>query len=341
MRRQTKRVAASDYRTALLESRRRQLELTADNLRRMERTFDRAVQAIAAQIEHIPGHMLGEGEALQQEYLRLMLAEVEAALAEFRSDYAAELGYSMTDLAQAAAERQRRLDTLAGSTGDPRLLSDIERTYAVGGSEMTIRFGRLAHDAVERLTTRYYRDGLCLSDRLYNLDTATRKFVEDTLVQGLMAGETMGQVAGRMEENLSAAGSANPRYDAMRIARTEINSAYTEASVQGCVDPATGQIKTYIHAVGWRLSSSHPEPDICDIWAAHDEGLGAGNYMPAGIPGDHPHGLCFTVPVLAAYPELTGAHVSDPDPNAVPDSQIRYYAEQGDRAASAALARRA
>lgn len=62
----------------------------------------------------------------------------------------------------------------------------------------------------------------------------------------------------------------------------------------------------------------------CDAWAGDDSGLGPGNYLPGDVPTDHPHGLCFTVSILAAYPDRQFVQHA-PDPAGVPESQRVYY----------------
>jgi hypothetical protein len=48
----------------------------------------------------------------------------------------------------------------------------------------------------------------------------------------------------------------------------------------------------------WRLSSSHPFPDICDYYAGVDFGLGRGVWPKEKVPPEkaHPHCMCSLVP---------------------------------------------
>lgn len=76
-------------------------------------------------------------------------------------------------------------------------------------------------------------------------------------------------------------------YNAFRIARTEVASYYQQAPYLAHKD------KWYYNGTLWVLSRSHPKIDLCDDYAAHDEGLGIGVWRkPPKIP--HPHCLCHT-----------------------------------------------
>lgn len=329
--------SATDYRKILVAARRRQLEVSRENLGRLEATFNAAAESLAGQLLNVPGYMLDEEGAIRQAFLRQIIQSLDATLANLRQDYGALLDVGLLEGAQAAADRQAAVEALMTSSAakDPHLEASLRRLVSLSdGSQVTAAFGRTALGAVEALARRIYGDGLKLSDRLYNLDQGARKVVEDTIVQGVAEQVSAVHLAERLQESLAAAGADNPRYQAMRIARTEINNAHREASVRAALDPETGEMKDFLAGVRWNLSLSHQAPDICDVWAAHDEGAGEGIYSPASVPVDHPHGLCFVTMELKAFPGVSGPG-KEPDVEGVPDSQVDYYAEQGDAAAQA------
>jgi len=79
-------------------------------------------------------------------------------------------------------------------------------------------------------------------------------------------------------------------YRATVIARTETARAFRVAYQE------TVQRNPDVVAVQWNLSASHPQPDICDVYAASDPlGLGPGVYGPGDVvaPPAHPNCLCF------------------------------------------------
>jgi hypothetical protein len=254
---------------------------------------------------------------------------LDRILTNLRAEFADGLTASMANVAQIAANRERAVIQLFDKPADSRLPPDQQTLFNTPEGALSIRFGAVAAAAVERCAARVWSDGWKLSDRLYNMDRATRAQVSDTIVQGVAEQVSARELARRLESSLSQAGADNPRYKAMRIARTEINSAHREAHILSTMDPATNAKKDWIQGVGWRLSASHPHADICDVWAADDTGLGPGNYEPGDVPSDHPHGLCYTVTVLKALPNIVVA-TKTPRPDLVSAKEAEYYAKNQD-----------
>jgi hypothetical protein len=77
-----------------------------------------------------------------------------------------------------------------------------------------------------------------------------------------------------------------------RIARTEMATAQHRAVI------ASTQDDEDIIGYQWRLSSSHPEPDICDYYAGIEMGLGRGVWPKDQAPQHkaHPHCMCLIIP---------------------------------------------
>jgi hypothetical protein len=329
-------VTAAEYRQMIVQARKEQLRATADNVRRLERTYNAAAENMAAQLVNLPGYMM-EQDLIRQAYLRTVMLNLGTVLENLRRDFGDLLDISTLDSAQMAADREAKLETLMTNAParDDRLLAMFNRTAQLtDGQSIMVSFGRVAQSAVEATASRVYRDGLRLSDRLYNLDAAGKKVVEDTVIQGIAEGTSARDMAARLVPQLTEAGAANPKYQAMRIARTEINAAYREAHIKGAMTQG-GVLKPYLIGVRWNLSlAAHKQADICDVYAAHDEGLGPGVYQPLTVPSEHPHGLCVTVSVLREYPDV-GLPQRTPDVGTVPQSQVDYYAAQGDAPARA------
>lgn len=254
---------------------------------------------------------------------------MEKTLQDLRGDYAQLLTAGMAASAQDAATREAATAALVGAKEDTGLTANITQTMLLSNNaQVSVTFGQVAKSAVERCAHRVYSDGWQLSDRLYRLDQSLRQTIQDTLVQGVAEQVSARELAKRLRVSLAEAGADNPRYQAMRIARTEIVTAHREAHIQSCIDQNTGQLKEYIAAVGWRLSMSHPHIDICDVWADDDgDGLGPGNYLPENVPSDHPHGLCYSITVLKDYPEVS-APSKKAQADDVSESQVTYYAEK-------------
>lgn len=254
---------AADYRALLVKHRRTQLEMTRDHLQRLAQTYDRAAAAIVERVRALPDSVERTGTGWLNAQLNLLI-QIDEEVARFRADYGQLLDLSMLSTAQQAADREAEVARLVGAPVQPNLLPSIERTITLStGVDITAQFGVLARSAVEGVANRYYRDGLQLSQRLYNLQQETRKVVEDTIVQGIAQGTSARDLATQVQAAMAKDGVQTPRYNAMRIARTEINNTHREATVQAVIDPDTGGTKSYVTGVRWNLSLSHPAPDIC------------------------------------------------------------------------------
>lgn len=329
-------ITGSEYRKLLIQYRNIQLEKTAANVRRIAATYQAAIESITAKVESLPPTVERTGTGWQAAQFNL-LRDLKEALAVLERDYRDSLDLSMLDSAQVAADREKRLAELLGVNPSPNLSPILQRSVVIAGDTFSVQFGRLAESAVNVVQARYYGDGITLSERLGSLSTYTRMTVEDAITQGLADGSSAKQIAAKIQKALGAEGESNPKYRAMMIARTETVTAFREASVQATIDEATGNLKPYISAVGWRLSSSHPEADMCDLYAAHDEGLGPGNYLPGALPVSHPHCLCYSVSILKSLPDEQFVR-KEPEVEKVPKSTIEYYARQGDPVAQRTLA---
>jgi hypothetical protein len=91
----------------------------------------------------------------------------------------------------------------------------------------------------------------------------------------------------------SVTGRGSIHYQALRLARTEINNTYRESmALNNLENPIALGVK-------WNLSKQHPRPDICDIYAQVDQyGRGPGVFPANALPLDHPNGMCFFTEML-------------------------------------------
>lgn len=328
-------MSAADYRRLIQAARREQLRRTAENVQRLDALYLEVAKSLTRRLRQAPE------DTLTREYLESLLRDVNRLLADLRADVQTQLAFGMLETAQAAADAQGKAAEIVGAAEDRRLVPTFNRVATLsGGAELSVSFGRVAVTAVERIAARVYRDGLSLSTRLYNLDRATRRAIEDTVVQGVAEQVSARKLAKRLVTSLTAAGADNPRYQALRIARTEIRNAHTEAHLQSVLEPSTGRLKEFLVGVRFTLSASHKDADMCDVWASADRyDLGPGIYPPEAFPVSHPQCLCFGVSVLKAFPEV-GRSKNRPKPDEVPESLLRQYANQGDEAAQRLLEER-
>lgn len=171
-------------------------------------------------------------------------------------------------------------------------------------------FGDVNARAVETFWART-RKGIFLSDRIWLESEKARRAIAAVVQDGIARGLDAVKVARSVEQYLKVRTPVtefknmmkrmgpgripkNLTYEALRMARTEIQIAHMEGLY------AAGKVTPGYIGIVWYLSSAHPFRDECDDLATMDlYGMGAGVY-PAGeepvIP--HPNCLCFQVPKM-------------------------------------------
>lgn len=196
-----------------------------------------------------------------------------------------------------------------GSTYAKQVAIDIvERAGIIRLNKPMIEqaFSKMNTNAVEAMWSRS-RYGLTLNDHIWNKNENYRKNIGTILTSGVATGEDcvtvaralekyvkkgkktfaedypnmMGRMPGRVPEDLS--------YEALRLARTEMTSAYGMGTMKSATLNPTNRGVRFI------LSASHPEYDICDVHCgADDYGLGPGGYPVDQAPDYpfHPNCLC-------------------------------------------------
>ncbi len=168
--------------------------------------------------------------------------------------------------------------------------------------DLFVDTGNLGYDPAH---TFVGEDGYSLSDRIWQAGTRTRAKIDQFIADGIHSGEGAFQLAKRLEQFLTP-GRAEMRtnkpygtdasYDAMRLARTEITAAFGRATM------AAAQANPYVTGMWWKLSPSHPRPDICDTYEA-------GSPWALSVVPDypaHPQCMCALLPLVDKTPE----HVS-------------------------------
>jgi hypothetical protein len=210
---------------------------------------------------------------------------------------------------------------------EARIGRAIERSYSLGASPIielaADAFAEIAtpakiRKALESVTSRAAnaykaeaRFGRTFSERIWTNAAKTSATIQDIVRAGLAEGYDATRIAkaleGYVKEGSKTLSSHYPNmmarmngrvpgnlsYESLRLARTEASRAFNDGTIAAAMEnPA-------IVAIGFRLSRSHPVPDICDSLATQNLfGLGAGNYPPEEAPStQHPCCLCYLVPI--------------------------------------------
>lgn len=205
-----------------------------------------------------------------------------------------------------------------------------EKGYAF---DAAAAFNSIPYAAVQNVVGRVWGDGYNFSDRIWIMNEYANQSVKDILSAGISRGEGATKIAKQLQEFLiepsisdttsyttaglkSITGRGTINYNALRLAKNEINNTYREALVvANDKNPIMGGVK-------WNLSGSHPRPDICDVWAKMDAyGLGAGVTPADKTPIDHVGGFCFLTEVIRP-PAEWGQTKEDPEPVAVSQTDV-------------------
>lgn len=198
-------------------------------------------------------------------------------------------------------------------------------------TEVKWLFADINQRAVLSLLSRTRHDGLKLSDRVWRTSQSARqalqKIVEDGVARGLDSRKLARRVQQYLQPGVWTAMKAETRrnlrvpkdvsYEAIRLARTEMNNAFHEGTVNAyrTIPSARG--------VYWRLSARHVLPDVCDDYASHN----GNGFWPKGEEPARPHPQCFCVILPAMedpdeFKERLKAWVQDP--SSQPDLEMWY-----------------
>ena len=303
----------------------KQLKWTRASAKRIDTILQNAARDTLVRLKEIAGT-----GSLEEAQKSAMLKSLTSTLETLKTDYGELMKLHLLGSSQIAADRELQITgKLFNGAEFEQMTKGLRPEFARSATianigEVAVTFGKVAERAVNIAFQRIYQDGLTLSDRLWRLDNTTRTVMQDKVVGAIAKGTSARDLAKDLRSYLTEAGKGNARYNSMRLARTEINTVHREAHIQSCLDDK-GELKEFISAVGWRLSASHPAQDICDVWASQDiNSLGRGNYLPKNVPVDHALGLCLTVTLLKARPDLQFV-TKEPDTTNVPPSQLKRY----------------
>lgn len=163
-------------------------------------------------------------------------------------------------------------------------------------------FAAVNERAVAAVLSRTLHDGLRVSDRIWrtadDARQAMQRLVEDAVARGQDARSLAKLVQQYLQPGVGRPLSPETRrrlgvpssvmHEAMRLAVTELNTAFHEGTIL-----AHRAIPSY-QGILWRLSNSHPQPDYCDYLATHNDG-----FWPRGDEPERPHPWCRCVALPA------------------------------------------
>lgn len=212
----------------------------------------------------------------------------------------------MTDASKAAIDGKMKASILFLNDANPDLIPELPRI-----------FGGIPEGVIRQLIARPMSDDKIFSQRLWNLHEFGKNEISRTLSIGVLQGKSAKEISKDLEAYLKikAEGRAAMHgpawktgwqrgkvvYQTMRLARTEINNAFTETQIQAAM------VTPWVKGMKWNLSASHKVFDICDLYASQDLfGLGKGCYPAENVPIRHPNCLCYLTDVLEEIGKVVG-----------------------------------
>lgn len=297
---------ASLYETQLLSARLRQLALLQTNQELLDKVLTGAHRDIAKMLEE----NAGSNDIIKNTRLSAIKREIEAIMDDTIDT---TRDYMIRDVSQT-------IDLAVQG----RIKAGSIYMYELGLGNFTQNipkaFATINMDAVMAVLSRTFDDNKTFSNRIWDLRNRSKTVISETVSKSVILGTSARDLAKQIEPYLRGVQQikgfkddeegrkiwqamrrqrGDLRYQAQRLARTEINNAFREGSIK------FAERASWIKGLKWNLSNSHPKPDICDVWASQDiDGLGRGVYKPSNMPTDHPNGFCFYTDILASKEEF-------------------------------------
>lgn len=134
---------------------------------------------------------------------------------------------------------------------------------------------------------------LQLSSRIWRQIDLSTGLIQKEIDKGLLRGLSAEELAARVGAHLKPGIAGGVSYNAMRLARTEINNAFHYTQIRYTRE------MPWVDGYQWHKSRSHNHVDVCDDRASQNhDGLGRGVYKKKNVPGKaHPHCFCYLTTV--------------------------------------------
>lgn len=297
----------SPYEAQILASRINHLALDTRQMASLDRLMRASHRELTAAIDRAAG----AGNVIQANRLTGLQQQVFAIMNGTIDDVRDGVVKDMTIAARFAKDGRLKASIVHLTPLRPDLVNQIPRAFAT-----------VPRDAVQAILSRTFDNGKTFSTRIWDMRRSSVNAVSNTVTKGVIQGKSAIDIAKELEAYLVMtpqqerafarvwAEKHTPAWkadwktrgqlksNAKRLARTEINNSFREAAIY------SGQRSPWVIGQKWNLSASHPRPDICDVWATADSGLGAGVYHFNDTPVGHPRCLCFLTDELVSLSDL-------------------------------------
>lgn len=182
-----------------------------------------------------------------------------------------------------------------------KITDEVFKTAGIDlGNHFKTMFSTIQDNVVKDIISgNLYKDNKTLSKRIWNFTRENGKDIQSIIAEGIAQKKSAIELANDLKEYVKPTskrstdwGSAYPNlrskeidYNAMRLARTSINHAYQNASIQGSQD------NPFVEGILWQSALQHRTCQLC--LDRH------GKIFPKDdVPLDHPNGLCTMIPYI-------------------------------------------
>lgn len=208
-------------------------------------------------------------------------AQIQAALSRMRVMSDAMWDGALNDAIEIG--KVRAID-VAGRTAAQQIYSYMNE--AGRGNFMTLTqweqsLAAQAERGIEAVIAQGAND-IPLAKSVYHNKHLTNDRVRDIVRTRLATGSSARDIARAVKSMIRPDVPGGVSYSAMRLGRTEINNAFHTATI------GHWSTNPFVNQMIWRLSGSHPRPDICNELEINSP------YDPKSVPGK-PHPQCFCV----------------------------------------------
>lgn len=228
-------------------------------------------------------------------------------------DYKKELNRAKKELTKEINKSIKGFITKAAKVGtetEQQILGKIFEYAGIDtGNHFTNMFSQVQDKVIKDIISgNLYKDRKTLSQRIWNYSQEFEKDIQYVVNRAILEKKSAIELANDLEKYVKAPasrpttwGRCYPHlrskrvdYNAMRLARTSINHAYQNSSIQ------SSNMNPFVEGIQWRSAMIHGRTcELCMERATTDQfELGVGIFPIDQVPLDHPNGLCTMIPYI-------------------------------------------
>ncbi|MGO3751204.1 MAG: hypothetical protein ACTJGH_00385 [Peptoniphilaceae bacterium] len=182
------------------------------------------------------------------------------------------------------------------------------------GNHFSSMFSSIQDNVItDIISGNLYKDKKTLSNRIWNFTNQNGKDIQSIITEGIAQKRSAIDLASDLEQFIKPpakrltnwgrvykfAKTREVDYNAMRLARTSINHAYQNATIQG------SQNNPFIEGIKWESALIHGR--TCQLCIDRDGKI----FKKDEVPLDHPNGLCTMIPYVSKDLEEIGDEIRE------------------------------